>query len=115
MSDVITWMKTFVRVVEAGSFTSVAEERNTSQPTISRQISQLEDHLGCLLFQRSTRALTLTDDGHVFYNHALEALSSLTEAESAVGRRKANHLANYASHAHLPSRAFTSFRVYNVS
>jgi DNA-binding transcriptional LysR family regulator len=88
MSDVVTWMKTFVRVVEAGSFTSVAEERNTSQPTISRQVAQLEDHLGSLLFLRSTRALALTDDGRVFYSHALRTLESLTEAEGAVGRRK---------------------------
>jgi DNA-binding transcriptional LysR family regulator len=88
MSDVVTWMRTFVRVVEAGSFTAVAEERNTSQPTISRQIAQLEDHLGSLLFLRSTRALALTDDGDVFYNHALRTLETLTEAEMAVGRRK---------------------------
>jgi DNA-binding transcriptional LysR family regulator len=88
MSDVVAWMRTFVRVVEAGSFTAVAEERNTSQPTISRQVAQLEDHLGSLLFLRSTRALALTDDGQVFYNHALRTLESLTEAEMAVGRRK---------------------------
>jgi DNA-binding transcriptional LysR family regulator len=87
MSDVITWIRTFVRVVEAGSFTSVADERNTSQPTISRQVAQLEDHLGSLLFQRSTRALTLTDDGQLFYDHALRTLESLSEAEAAVGRR----------------------------
>jgi DNA-binding transcriptional LysR family regulator len=88
MSDIVTWIRTFVRVVEAGSFTSVAEERNTSQPTISRQIAQLEDHLGSLLFLRSTRALALTDDGQIFYGHALRTLEALGEAESAVGRRK---------------------------
>jgi DNA-binding transcriptional LysR family regulator len=76
-----------VRVVETGSFTSVADERNTSQPTISRQIAQLEDHLGSLLFHRSTRALTLTDDGQVFYGHALRTLESLAETEASVGRR----------------------------
>jgi DNA-binding transcriptional LysR family regulator len=81
-------MGTFVRVVEAGSFTAVAAERNTSQPTVSRQIAALEEHLGCLLFQRTTRSLSLTDDGRIFYDHALRSLESLTEAESAVGRRK---------------------------
>jgi DNA-binding transcriptional LysR family regulator len=88
MSDVLTLFQTFARVVEAGSFTAVATERNTSQPTISRQIATLEEHLGCLLFQRTTRSLTLTDDGRIFYEHALRTLEAATEAESAVGRRR---------------------------
>lgn len=88
MSDAFALFQTFVRVVEAGSFTAVATERNTSQPTISRQIAALEDYLGCLLFQRTTRSLTMTDDGRVFYEHALRTIEAATEAESAVGRRK---------------------------
>lgn len=88
MSDLLALIRTFVRVVEAGSFTAVAVEQNTSQPTISRQIANLEEHLGCLLFQRTTRSLTLTDDGHVFYGHATRSLETFVEAESAVGRRK---------------------------
>lgn len=88
MSDLVSLIRTFVRVVETGSFTAVATEKNTSQPTISRQIATLEEHLGCLLFQRTTRSLTLTDDGRVFYGHATRSLETIAEAESAVGRRK---------------------------
>jgi DNA-binding transcriptional LysR family regulator len=88
MSDLLTLFKTFSRVVEAGSFTAVAEERNTSQPTISRQIASLEEHLGCLLFQRTTRSLTLTDDGRILYEHAVRTLEAAREAEGAVGRRR---------------------------
>jgi DNA-binding transcriptional LysR family regulator len=88
MSDVLLLFRTFVRTVEAGSFTAVARDLNSSQPTISRQIAILEDHLGCLLFQRTTRALTLTDDGRTFYEHALRTLEAAAEAESAVGRRR---------------------------
>lgn len=88
MIDRLALFQTFVRVVEAGSFTAVAKERNTSQPTISRQIAQLEDHLGCLLFQRTTRSLTLTDDGRQFYGQALAAVDAVASAESAVGRRR---------------------------
>ncbi|MFN8829387.1 MAG: LysR family transcriptional regulator [Labrys sp. (in: a-proteobacteria)] len=88
MSDLLALFRTFVRTVEAGSFTAVARETNASQPTVSRQIATLEDHLGCLLFQRTTRALTLTDDGRVFYEHARRTIEAATEAESAVGRRK---------------------------
>lgn len=86
--DLLSPMTTFVRVVEAGSFTAVAAERNTTQPTISRQIAALEEHLGTRLFTRTTRALTLTDDGRAFYERALRALEAVAEAEGAVGRRR---------------------------
>jgi DNA-binding transcriptional LysR family regulator len=86
--DLLAPMRTFVRVVEAGSFTAVAVEQNTTQPTISRQVALLEDHLRTRLLTRTTRALTLTDDGRVFYEHALRALEALSEAEGAVGRRR---------------------------
>jgi DNA-binding transcriptional LysR family regulator len=88
MADIVTLFRTFTRTVEAGSFTAVARELNASQPTISRQIALLEDYLGCLLFQRTTRRLTLTDDGRVLYDHARRTLESIAEAESAVGRRR---------------------------
>lgn len=86
--DILAPMQTFVRVVEAGSFTAVATQLNTTQPTISRQIAALEEHLGARLLTRTTRALTLTDDGRAFYDHALRALEALGEAENAVGRRR---------------------------
>jgi DNA-binding transcriptional LysR family regulator len=87
--DLLGPMQTFVRVVDAGSFTAVANQMNTTQPTISRQIAALEEHLGARLLTRTTRRLTLTDDGRVFYDHALRALEALGEAENAIGRRRA--------------------------
>ncbi len=86
--DLLGPMQTFVRVVEAGSFTAVASQLNTTQPTISRQIAALEDHLGSRLLTRTTRTLTLTDDGRAFYDHALRALDAVGEAVNAVGRRR---------------------------
>ncbi len=88
MSDLLQLFRTFVRTVEAGSFSAVARQLNTSQPTVSRQISVLEDHLGCLVFQRTTRALVLTDDGSTLYEHARRTLEMVAEAEGAVGRRR---------------------------
>ena len=87
--DLLTPMRTFVRVVEAGSFTAVAGEQSTTQPTISRQIGALEEHLGTRLLTRTTRMLTLTDDGRTFYEQTLRVLEALSEAEGAVGRRRA--------------------------
>ncbi|MBB5048237.1 DNA-binding transcriptional LysR family regulator [Rhodopseudomonas rhenobacensis] len=89
MTDTLALFQVFVRVVEAGSFTRVAAEQNSSQPTVSRQIAALEEHLGARLFIRTTRKLTLTDDGRGFYDRARLALEAVSEAEEAVGRRRA--------------------------
>lgn len=88
MSAPLALFDTFLRVVAAGSFSAVARERNTTQPTISRQIAALEEHLGCLLFQRSTRHLVLTEEGRIFHAEAERALEVVAEAEGSVGRRK---------------------------
>lgn len=88
MIDLIAHFRTFLRVAEAGSFTAVAREQAATQPTISRQIAALEAHLGARLFQRTTRALSLTDDGRAFYEEARRAVEAVAGAEAAVGRRK---------------------------
>src|ERR1700760_4355286 len=88
MTDTISLFRAFIRVVEAGSFTRVAHEQNLSQPTISRQVAALEEHLGARLFTRTTRKLTLTDDGRGFYERAKVAIEAVSEAEDAVGRRR---------------------------
>jgi DNA-binding transcriptional LysR family regulator len=86
--DTISLFRAFIRVVEAGSFTRVAQEQNSSQPTVSRQVAALEEHLGTRLFTRTTRKLKLTDDGRGFYERAKLAIEAVSEAEDAVGRRR---------------------------
>jgi DNA-binding transcriptional LysR family regulator len=88
MTDTLALFHAFVRVVEAGSFSRVAKEQNASQPTVSRQIAALEQHLGARLFTRTTRKLTLTDDGRSFYERAKLAIEAVSEAEDTVGRRR---------------------------
>jgi DNA-binding transcriptional LysR family regulator len=88
MTDTLSLFHAFVRVVEAGSFTRVAKEQNSSQPTVSRQVAALEQHLGARLFTRTTRKLTLTDDGRSFYERAKLAIEAVSEAEDTVGRRR---------------------------
>ena len=88
MTDSLSLFRAFIRVVEAGSFTRVAQEQNSSQPTVSRQVAALEEHLGTRLFTRTTRKLTLTDDGRGFYERAKLAIEAVSEAENAVGRRR---------------------------
>ena len=68
---------TFIHVAELGSFTKAAEQLGYSQSTISFQIKQLEDELGCLLFERINHTITLTERGRelVSYAHRICALS----------------------------------------
>jgi DNA-binding transcriptional LysR family regulator len=86
--DLLSAFQVFVRVSESGSFSAVAREMGLSQPAISRQIAALEEHFGERLLQRTTRSLTLTDDGRDLLVHATRVLESLEEAETAVGRRR---------------------------
>ena len=68
---------TFIHVAELGSFTKAAEQLGYSQSTISFQIKQLEEELGCLLFERINHTITLTERGHelVSYAHRVRALT----------------------------------------
>lgn len=68
---------TFIHVAELGSFTKAAEQLGYSQSTVSFQIKQLENELGCLLFERINHTITLTERGHelVSYAHQVRALT----------------------------------------
>ncbi|MBE6839437.1 MAG: LysR family transcriptional regulator [Ruminococcus sp.] len=68
---------TFIHVAELGSFTKAAEQLGYSQSTVSFQIKQLEEELGCLLFERINHTITLTERGHelVSYAHKVRVLT----------------------------------------
>jgi DNA-binding transcriptional LysR family regulator len=86
--DTIETLRTFVRVVEMGSLSAVAREINASQSTVSRQITQLEEHFGVRLFHRTTRHLSLTDDGQSLHDHAVGVLEMVESMEAALGEHK---------------------------
>jgi LysR family hca operon transcriptional activator len=77
----------FVAVAEAGSLT-VAAERNlhTSQPSLSRQIRDLEDEVGAQLLMRTARGIELTPAGRAFLDHARSVLSQVEAATEAARR-----------------------------
>jgi len=77
-------MKSFVRVVEAGSFSAVAEESDATQSAISKQIAALERELGARLLTRTTRSLALTEEGARYFEQARRLVAEIAEAESAV-------------------------------
>lgn len=81
-------MQTFVAVVEAGSFTAATEATDLSKTAVSRTIADLERRLGCLLLQRTTRRISLTEDGRLFFVRAKELLSQIDEFESEIATRR---------------------------
>jgi DNA-binding transcriptional LysR family regulator len=79
-------MQIFVRVIEKGSFSSVAKERGIGQPAVSKQISSLEDELGTELIRRTSRSIALTEAGRDFYESAVHILDDVENATSRIGR-----------------------------
>lgn len=88
--DLLSALHSFVRVAATGSFSAVSRETGVSQPTISRHIALLEAHYGTTLFARTTRSLTMTEDGRSLLPHAYEVLEILETAETVLGRRRAS-------------------------
>ena len=80
-------MSSFVAVVEAGSFVGAAHTTGLSKAAVSRHVGELEQRLGVRLLQRTTRRLSLTEEGRMFFESAKELLESIDEAESQLTQR----------------------------
>jgi DNA-binding transcriptional LysR family regulator len=84
--DLINGLQTFIRVVETGSFSAVARESNASQSAVTRQVAQLEEHFGVRLLHRTTRKLSLTDDGQDLVGRARHLLEQAEDLEDTFGK-----------------------------
>ena len=82
--DKLTAMTTFVKVVDAGSFTRAADALNLPKARVSQRISDLEKHLGVRLLNRTTRALSLTDDGAAYFDKCQVLLQQIDEMEATL-------------------------------
>lgn len=80
-------MSVFTSVVEAGSFVGAVESLRMSKAAVSRYVDSLEQRLGVRLLQRTTRRLSLTDEGRMFYQRSKELLAALDDAEAEVASR----------------------------
>lgn len=74
-------MLAFTAVVDAGSFVGAAEALNSSKAAVSRQVTDLEQRLGVRLLNRTTRKLSLTEDGQNFFAQCKEIIASIDQAE----------------------------------
>lgn len=75
-------MRTFVRVVEAGSFTKAAQTLHMDRASATLLVQQLELRLGVKLLNRTTRKVNVTEDGAVYYERIVGVLSALEDAET---------------------------------
>ncbi len=80
-------MQTFNAVVDAGSFVKAAEALHMSKAAVSRYVVDIETRLGVRLLHRTTRRLSLTEEGQVFYGRSKELLADLAEAEDEITSR----------------------------
>jgi len=76
-------LRSFLTVAQEQSFTKAADRLFTAQPSLSQQIKDLEQEVGVMLFDRSSRQIKLTDEGQAFLIHAEQALESAKLAVAA--------------------------------
>jgi DNA-binding transcriptional LysR family regulator len=83
--DTLLSMKVFRQVIESGSFVGAAERLSLSTAMTSKHLMHLEKHLGTRLLNRSSRSLSLTESGKLFFERCKVILDEVDEAELAVG------------------------------
>jgi DNA-binding transcriptional LysR family regulator len=82
--DKFVEMQAFVAVVDSGSFVRAAEALDVSKAAVSRYVNELESRLGVRLLQRTTRKLSLTEEGAVFHARCVDLLAGVSEAEAEI-------------------------------
>ncbi len=77
-------VRVFVRVVELGTLSAAGRDQRVTPAVASNRIKELERHLGVRLFNRTTRKLSPTEHGRVFYEGAVKIIEAVNEAEAAI-------------------------------
>jgi LysR family transcriptional regulator for bpeEF and oprC len=87
--DTLQAMRVFARVVEAGGFARAGDSTGLGTPTVSRLVQTLEARLGCKLLNRTTRKISLTDDGRAYYERCVGVLGEIDDMEASLSEAKA--------------------------
>jgi DNA-binding transcriptional LysR family regulator len=82
--DRLKAMQTFVQIADQGSLTKAADALETSLPAVVRSLAALEAHLGVRLFHRTTRRISLTEEGRSYLQSAREVLAAADAADQAL-------------------------------
>jgi DNA-binding transcriptional LysR family regulator len=88
--DKLRAMSTLVRIVEQGSLTAAAKTLGSSLPAVVRTLAALEDHLRVRLVNRTTRRLSLTEEGKLYLERCRGVLAAVEESETALATRQAD-------------------------
>ncbi|TKI06506.1 LysR family transcriptional regulator [Martelella alba] len=81
-------MAAFVHTVETGSFTAAAVRMGVSKSATGKHVARLEQRLGVKLLNRTTRSISLTEEGKLYYRSCLNVMDELNEAESLLAARR---------------------------
>ncbi|WP_417494381.1 LysR family transcriptional regulator [Maricaulis sp.] len=82
--DKLSVMHAYRRIVERGNFARAAEDLGVSPALLSREIKLLEESLGSVLLTRTTRSMSLTDAGRLYYDEAISILDAVTKVETRI-------------------------------
>ena len=77
----LKWIQYFIACVDKESFSSAAEALFTTQPNVSKAIKALENEMGFQVFERHIKGITLTDDGWILYQYALNIEENIQKIE----------------------------------
>lgn len=99
--DRLKTMEVFARIVEARSFTRVAEDLGIPRSTVSDAIKGLEDRLGVNLFHRTTRVVRPTVDGEAYYRRCLSILADIEDADASVSAARPKGVLRVSVHGTL--------------
>ena len=81
-------LKYFITVAQEQSFSKAAKVLNVSQPALSKKIKDLEDEYQITLFNRTTRTVSLTEEGRLFKEQAIEILNLVDRSEDYLRNNK---------------------------
>lgn len=84
MMDTLTRMKAFKEVVDAEGFSAAARRIGKSKALLSKYVRELEDEVGVLLLNRTTRKFSMTESGHTYYQSAVDILRQIDELQDSV-------------------------------
>lgn len=102
-------MEAFVRVVERQSFSAAAEALGLTPSAVSKLIGKLEDRLGARLLHRTTRRLSLTSEGEIYFARARQILSDIEDAEAEIAKTRG------APRGHLHVNTSNAFGVHQLA
>ena len=83
-------LELFVKTIEVGNFSALGRQLHMAPSSISRQINSLEEELGVRLLQRTTRNISLTEAGQIYYERVSKILGDLEEAQLAITQLQVN-------------------------